>query len=126
MDQTYDPCLESESVGLDSEDEGVEEKKLLIDLEKSVCSESEKICPCCKHIVPSAIFSDHFKECLQKFKMSKGRCERKSAANTSIAAKEEENQGKMEVEGESDESPVLPCPVCMKVCWFVKSMCLSV
>lgn len=107
-------CLESESLKLDCKDEVGEENKFLIDLEKSVCSELEKLCPFCKHIVPSVIFSDHFKECIKRFKVSKERCNKKPAASTSTIDKEEENQGKMEEEGESEGSQVLPCPVCMK------------
>ncbi|XP_063843388.1 uncharacterized protein LOC135090497 isoform X1 [Scylla paramamosain] len=69
-----------------------------------LCSESEKLCPSCKVIVPSAVFADHFKECLQKFKRTRGGCKKKLPdANR----EGETNQQK-------EHQPVLPCPVCKK------------
>ncbi|KAK8406672.1 hypothetical protein O3P69_007326 [Scylla paramamosain] len=76
----------------------------LQEIEKMLCSESEKLCPSCKVIVPSAVFADHFKECLQKFKRTRGGCKKKLPdANR----EGETNQQK-------EHQPVLPCPVCKK------------
>lgn len=78
----------------------------LQEIEKMLCSEFEKLCPSCKVIVPSAVFTDHFKECLQKFKLTRGEYKKKiPKANR----EEETNQ-------QEEQLPVLPCPVCRKVC----------
>nr|XP_027217041.1 uncharacterized protein LOC113809604 [Penaeus vannamei] len=83
----------------DTEAQQLGEDEEFLELEQSVCSESEKLCPSCKHIVPSALIGDHIKECMQKFKLVRRRSERNSAS-TKSKAKEEDN--------EDDE--VLPCP----------------
>ncbi|XP_069997155.1 microtubule-associated protein futsch isoform X1 [Penaeus vannamei] len=83
----------------DTEAQQLGEDEEFLELEQSVCSESEKLCPSCKHIVPSALIGDHIKECMQKFKLVRRRSERNSAS-TKSKAKEEDI--------EDDE--VLPCP----------------
>ncbi|KAK8736758.1 hypothetical protein OTU49_004635 [Cherax quadricarinatus] len=102
LDQPDTLCTESE----DSQEEVTDENNFLVELEKSICSESEKLCPCCKHIVSCAIFGDHFRECLQKFKLTKSGCERLSTK----VAKEEIGKEL----GKTEDSQVLLCPVCMK------------
>lgn len=42
----------------------------LAELEKSVCSEHEKLCPCCKHIVPATGYSIHLRLCFGKYQYS--------------------------------------------------------
>ncbi|XP_063605582.1 uncharacterized protein LOC134780689 isoform X2 [Penaeus indicus] len=72
------------------------EDEEFLELEQSVCSESEKLCPSCKHIVPSALIGDHIKECMQKFKLVR-RSERKR-----------------DIEDDDDLKEVLPHPVFSK------------
>ncbi|XP_042214441.1 uncharacterized protein LOC121861027 [Homarus americanus] len=109
------PCVKTETQTLDTQDAAAEDNNFLLDLEKSICSESEKLCPCCKHIVPCSIFSDHFKQCLQKFKLTKRCSENNSLVVTASKAKEDDDQEETELEREKKDKPqVLPCPVCMK------------
>lgn len=91
----------------DTESQQLEEDEFL-ELEQSVCSESEKLCPSCKHIVPSALLADHIKECMQKFKLVRRRSERNSASTKSKA-----KEG--DIEDDDDLKEVLPCPVFSKV-----------
>ncbi|XP_045129212.1 structure-specific endonuclease subunit SLX4-like isoform X6 [Portunus trituberculatus] len=76
----------------------------LQEMEKMLCSESEKLCPSCKVIVPSAVFTAHFKECLQKFKWTRGEYKQKLP--------EDDREG--ETNQQEEQLPVLPCPVCKK------------
>ncbi|RXG68355.1 Structure-specific endonuclease subunit SLX4 [Armadillidium vulgare] len=64
----------------------------LSELEKSICSESEKLCPSCKHIVLIDEYPNHVSKCLQKFSYTKD----KSSSKENISRN-------------------LPCPVCLKV-----------
>ncbi|KAB7505447.1 hypothetical protein Anas_05950, partial [Armadillidium nasatum] len=64
----------------------------LSELEKSICSESEKLCPSCKHIVLIDEYPNHVSKCLQKFSYTKD----KSSSRENISRN-------------------LPCPVCLKV-----------
>lgn len=78
----------------------------LQEIEKTLCAESEKLCPSCKAIVPHDMFVDHFKDCIQKFKLSKEGC----VKQIPVSVKEGETSE------QEDQQPVLPCPVCKKVC----------
>ncbi|XP_047496802.1 uncharacterized protein LOC125044265 [Penaeus chinensis] len=90
----------------DAESQQLGEDEEFLELEQSVCSESEKLCPSCKHIVPSALIGDHIKECMQKFKLV-----RRSERN-STSAKSKAKEG--DIEDDDDLKEVLPRPVFSK------------
>lgn len=96
------PQPNSDPVKLGSET--LNENSDLQEIEKSLCAESEKLCPSCKLIVPCNVFADHFKECLQKYKLTKDG-----------HAKQFHVSGREEKTSEQEKpQPVLPCPVCKK------------
>ncbi|XP_076054945.1 mutagen-sensitive 312 isoform X2 [Oratosquilla oratoria] len=75
----------------------------LKELEQSLSSPSEKLCLCCKLVVPTDIFTSHFKDCIQKFKRG-----------TKLAA----GHPSSETPGRSNEDQVediFQCPICLEV-----------
>lgn len=88
------------------EDETSMDNSDLQKIEKTLHAESEKLCPSCKVIVPVDEFTDHFKECIQQYKLSKEGCVKQCPVSG--------RQGETSVE--EKQQPVLPCPVCRKVC----------
>nr|XP_045626100.1 uncharacterized protein LOC123775188 isoform X1 [Procambarus clarkii]XP_045626101.1 uncharacterized protein LOC123775188 isoform X1 [Procambarus clarkii]XP_045626102.1 uncharacterized protein LOC123775188 isoform X1 [Procambarus clarkii] len=111
LDVDSDAFVEhQESQLLDFQEEMTEDNNFILELEKSICSESEKLCPCCKHIVPCTVFSDHSKECLQRFKLNKRESERKSI---NIAGQKPQEKTNGESASEINQQ-LLPCPVCLK------------
>lgn len=82
------------------------ENRDLQEIERSLCTESEKLCPSCKLIVPCDMFADHFKECMQRYKLTK----EGHVKQLPIPGKEGETSG------QEQQKPILPCPVCKKVC----------
>lgn len=90
---------------------------VLMEIEKSLCSEDEKLCPCCKVIVPCALFTEHFKVCLHKFQLLPKKCNSKESAHQPYG-EEEVGEGeslKEKQQQSGDQASVLPCPVCFKV-----------
>lgn len=99
------PQLNSDCVNLESETSN--ENSDLQEIEKSLCAESEKLCLSCKLIVPCDVFADHFKECLQKYKLTKDG----HAKQLPVSGREKKTSE------QAKPQPVLPCPVCKKVCF---------
>lgn len=101
-----------------AEDENEDDScMVLMEIEKSLCSEDEKLCPCCKIIVPSALFTEHFKVCLHKFQLLPKKCNSKESAHQPYG-EEENGEGeslKEKQQQSGDQASVLPCPVCFKV-----------
>ncbi|KAK4323755.1 hypothetical protein Pmani_005572 [Petrolisthes manimaculis] len=89
---------------------------VLMEIEKSLCSEDEKLCPCCKIIIPCALFTEHFKVCLHKFQLLPKKGSNKETAHQSNGEEEGEKRECLEEKQQQsgDLPSVLPCPVCFK------------
>ena len=61
-----------------------DDAKFLMDLEKSICDEGERLCPCCKHIVESSMYSSHLSQCLSKYKNTSDRRTRASTSSVIV------------------------------------------
>ncbi|KAK7068815.1 hypothetical protein SK128_015732 [Halocaridina rubra] len=98
----------------------LENDNFVLELKESIVSENEKLCASCKHLVPVSTFKEHFRECLQKFRLPK--IEPRPQPSISDASEKEigNNENLVEEKKNSDEETersnqlFLPCPLCSK------------